>query len=1188
MPIYDEKEPNKSFIDRIRQKRGVDPDVLQKPPKDKTAQEKYDELKALENNQNTINQQLGLGGEKKFASPSGTTNGLQTKQNLFDRAKGLISRNPKKSIGIGATAGLSIGIVTIGLIGLGPLKLMQFANLLQGIHFSDGDVISSQRIRNLVTYSKWLSSPDAAGIENTRLGNVEAFRAKKIDAKLADSGIKSNFDKYGKFTGFDVDPAKMPKDISDIKDPAKKKAAYAKHFGVDADLVDFNGKNVKINAPDGTRSIRKLQYRALKISPNINKATAAYSKRILYKRANITYNPITRVKQAAKEKFLKKVEDYKQQRQARYSGDKIDLNVPENRAETNDSDPDQIKSNKQEFDASHQDAEDAIREINTGDPKEAKLSLKAKVGVAGSGAAAAIGILCTAKQMSGDIADAQLDNKLKAMIDVGAEYVSIDSKMKTGKDIDFETLGFAGDNLESTKNAGQLDKDGNLVEGASAVPGSAFDASTVLKWQGKEVGGRTLDNDNVADANPDEKANIQKLDAAFEAINSIQVVGPSLSAVCGVYNTFDSFTGFVSSKLTFGLTDKVSAFFMGPIFNLLTGDAVNALADKYKGAAFGEMVSMGFLLMQNETNSSMGQDVLADAQRAELNQYVAEEINYQDDRSFIAKNMDINNPYGLASSASISASTFKPSSLLSTPKSLFASLSNVASGKSYAQKAFSLTNDDTYGIPKISIAPALLNDPEFENPFKNAIAAKEALASNPELKKYVQDCRCIEISDDLNFTTKSFDDGAIGAYMKKDCKSESYMAYSLDNQLLNNGATKNNIASLLGNLFGQKATAASARPALTVKQRQYAQVMFAATDTALAKSYSCTEEGDTEACKEIFPEAEAGDNCADGGSNGQAPPDDYSKKAVGNNLISERTAFMIKQAEDYSGVKLTVAQGSYCTQAPQGCAGASAGTHNGGGVVDFSVSGLSNNQINKVIKGLREAGFAAWYRSGAAWVGNLHIHAVAIGDKEIDPAAKPQIQNYLDGLDGLSGSNKDPHQDIGVILPDWAKEIVGNKGKTSGNDSCNDGIPGSKDYTDDTANPIPKGEEVAAQAIKWANNDPGCNFMGGTCYRLCLGIVSELWKSVGKELVNGETAYDAYKRYKANGWVNKTKNIPVGAIMWSAKPGDPGDGHAYTYVGDGKIASNDIKSDGKYSIVPADWIETKWNHEFLGWSEWHN
>ena len=733
MPIYDENEPNPSFMDKLRLKKGVDPDVLQRPPSNKTAQAKYDELKALENNQNAINDQLGLGGEKNFSSPSGSANGLQAKQSLFDKAKGLISRNPKKSIGIGATAGLSIGIVTIGLVGLGPLKLMQFANLLQGIHFSDGDVISSQRIRNLVTYSKWLSSPDAAGIESTRLGTVEAFKAKKVDAKLADSGIKSNFDKYGKFTGFDVDPAKMPKDIDNIKDPAKRKSAYAKHFGVDSNLVDFNGKNVKINAPEGTRSIRKLQYQALKISPNINKATAAYSKRILYKRANISYNPITRVKQAAKTKLLEKVDEYKQQRQARYSGEEIDLDVPENRAETSDSDTDPTKDNKRQFDESHKEAEDAVREIDTGDPKEAKLSLKAKVGVAGSGAAAAIGILCTAQQMSGDIADAQLDNKLKAMIDVGAEYVSIDSKMKTGNDIDYETLGFAGNNLESTKNAGALDKDGNLVEGASAVAGSAFDASTILKWQGKEVGCRTLDNDNVADANPDEKANIQKLDAAFEAIEGVQGVGQTLSAVCGLYNTFDNWIGSALSTVTGGLSDKASALFMGPIFNLLTGDAVNALADKYKGAAFGEMASMGFLLMQNETNSSMGQDVLADAQRAELSKYIAEETNYQDDRSFLAKNIDIYNPYSLASSFTISASTFKPSDLLSTPKSLFTSLSHVVSGTTYAEDNFSLTNEDTYGLPKVSIAPALLNDPEFENPFKNAIAAKEALASNPEI-----------------------------------------------------------------------------------------------------------------------------------------------------------------------------------------------------------------------------------------------------------------------------------------------------------------------------------------------------------------------------------------------------------------------------------------------------------------------
>lgn len=1176
MPIYDENEPNPSFMDKLRLKKGVDPDVLQRPPSNKTAQAKYDELKALENNQNAINDQLGLGGEKNFSSPSGSANGLQAKQSLFDKAKGLISRNPKKSIGIGATAGLSIGIVTIGLVGLGPLKLMQFANLLQGIHFSDGDVISSQRIRNLVTYSKWLSSPDAAGIESTRLGTVEAFKAKKVDAKLADSGIKSNFDKYGKFTGFDVDPAKMPKDIDNIKDPAKRKAAYAKHFGVDSNLVDFNGKNVKINAPEGTRSIRKLQYQALKISPNINKATAAYSKRILYKRANISYNPITRVKQAAKTKLLEKVDEYKQQRQARYSGEEIDLDVPENRAETSDSDTDPTKDNKRQFDESHKEAEDAVREIDTGDPKEAKLSLKAKVGVAGSGAAAAIGILCTAQQMSGDIADAQLDNKLKAMIDVGAEYVSIDSKMKTGNDIDYETLGFAGNNLESTKNAGALDKDGNLVEGASAVAGSAFDASTILKWQGKEVGGRTLDNDNVADANPDEKANIQKLDAAFEAIEGVQGVGQTLSAVCGLYNTFDNWIGSALSTVTGGLSDKASALFMGPIFNLLTGDAVNALADKYKGAAFGEMASMGFLLMQNETNSSMGQDVLADAQRAELSKYIAEETNYQDDRSFLAKNIDIYNPYSLASSFTISASTFKPSDLLSTPKSLFTSLSHVVSGTTYAEDNFSLTNEDTYGLPKVSIAPALLNDPEFENPFKNAIAAKEALASNPELKKYVQDCRGIEISDDLNFTTKSFDEGAIATYIKKDCKSESYMAYSLDNQLMGS-PPENNIARSLRSIFGQKAVAAPTAAPLTVKQRQYAQVMFAATDTAFAKSYSCIEEGDSEACKEIFPEQKLLDEC--GEESGYIPGGDTSEKL--HWPVSNKAEVQTASSHDISvqeGTPVYAIKDGTVTESKdlKGCDGRKCGD----GMYSYGRVIKIDHNING---------------KGPMVYAHLSKRVAQDGDKV--------KAGQLIGYSGNSGNSYGAHLHIdfnGVYeAVDWLRSqnatIPPNNGTPSNGRQCPEKeLAGSADYTDNTDEPINKGEQVAEQAKKWATNSKNCEFGAwGTCENKCLGIVSELWKSVGKPTVvsgdQGEdNAYNAYLYYKKNGWVNENKNIPIGAIMWSApKEGQKEPGHAYTYVGDGKIASNDIKVVGQYHIVPADWIETKWNHEFLGWSEWH-
>lgn len=1197
MPIYDEKEPNKSFIDRIRQKRGVDPDVLARPKKEQTAQDKYDDIKALENNQNTINQQLGLGGEKNFASPSGTTNGLQTKQNLFDRAKGLISRNPKKSIGIGATAGLSIGIVTIGLIGLGPLKLMQFANLLQGIHFSDGDIISSRRLRNLVNYSKWVSSSDATGIEDTRLGQVEAFRANKIDAKLAKSGIVPEYDRYGKFTGFEIDQSKMPDSVKkDLKglnsknDPDFKKraAVYSKHFEVDVspgDIKAGTGKSFKISAPDGSLAQRKMWSRAMKVSPNINKATAAYSKRILYKRANITLNPITRVKQAAKTKFLKKVDDYKQQRQARYAGTDIDLDVPEKRSDVGEDASDSQKNDGDSFDNAHTDAETTVDDIGNGDnPADKKPKLKSKL-VGGGGALVALGVLCTAQQMSGDIADSQLDNKLSAMMNVGAEMISIESKIKTGQDLDYETLGLAADSLESTKNAGKTDKDGNLKEGESAVPGSAFDASTLLKWQGKEVKSRTLDNPNVSDANTDSKSLVQQIDKIFGAMGDVPIFGQGMNVACATYNAVDGFMGKVANLLTGGLSDKISAMIMGPIFNGLTGDPVNALADKYKGAAFGEMASMGLLLMQNETNSSMGMDILSAQQRTELNSYIAQEINSEDNRSFIAKNLDLSNPYGLASEAAINVSTIQPSNIIDSPKYVLTNLSSIFSGKGKAQTAYSLTDEDTYGVPKVSIPASLLENPEFENPYKNVLSAKAAIASNPELKEYVQKCRGIEISDDLNFTTKSKDEGGLASYMKKDCKSEPYMAYSLDNQLLNNQPT-NNIASLVKKLFGQKAVAAPTAPALTTKQRQYAMVMFAATDTMYAKSYSCLEEDDSESCKEIFPEQKVLDDC--GEESTYVPDGDTSDKLYWP--IRNQASIQSADSHDFKGVQegtpvYAVKDGK--VEKSEDLTGCDSNGHDG----RYCRDGMrSYGRIIKIEHSI----------NGKSPMVYAHL------SKRVAQTGDEVKAGQIIGYSGNSGNSSGPHLHIDFsgeyTAVDWLRsqkpELPPKDGaEVSGGTNCPEKeITGSKDYTDDTENPIPKGEQVAEQAKQWAKTAKNCEFgPWGTCKNACLGIVSDLWQSVGKGLVTAhdgnssdDTAWKAYNYYKDKGWVNKgDKNIPIGAIMWSMDPKDPGQGHAYTYVGDGKIASNDIKVTGQYHIVPADWIETKWNHEFLGWSEWH-
>jgi hypothetical protein len=90
--------------------------------------------------------------------------------------------------------------------------------------------------------------------------------------------------------------------------------------------------------------------------------------------------------------------------------------------------------------------------------------------------------------------------------------------------------------------------------------------------------------------------------------------------------------------------------------------------------------------------------------------------------------------------------------------------------------------------------------------------------------------------------------------------------------------------------------------------------------------------------------------------------------------------------------------------------GASAGTHDGGGVIDIMFAGLNHKQRKATVRWLRKAGFAAWAREGAAWGAggsNDHAHAVLLGHRTASPAAKSQMDSYRAGRDGLAGNAPD-------------------------------------------------------------------------------------------------------------------------------------------------------------------------------------
>ena len=139
----------------------------------------------------------------------------------------------------------------------------------------------------------------------------------------------------------------------------------------------------------------------------------------------------------------------------------------------------------------------------------------------------------------------------------------------------------------------------------------------------------------------------------------------------------------------------------------------------------------------------------------------------------------------------------------------------------------------------------------------------------------------------------------------------------------------------------------------------------------------------------------------------------YAKVQWRGVTVDQRTKSALKWAEKrYIAVAPNkrkpwrFGQGSYNA----GGVTASAGTHDGGGVVDIMFAGVPAKQRKATVKWLRKAGFAAWAREGALWGANGsndHAHAVLRGHRTASKGAKDQMLAYDAHRDGLAGGRWD-------------------------------------------------------------------------------------------------------------------------------------------------------------------------------------
>lgn len=130
-------------------------------------------------------------------------------------------------------------------------------------------------------------------------------------------------------------------------------------------------------------------------------------------------------------------------------------------------------------------------------------------------------------------------------------------------------------------------------------------------------------------------------------------------------------------------------------------------------------------------------------------------------------------------------------------------------------------------------------------------------------------------------------------------------------------------------------------------------------------------------------------------------------------VVNTRTQAMLAEAQRLLGYTLVLEQGSY----NPGGDPTSAGTHDGGGVVDIAVTGMTAARRTAAARALRQVGFAAWVRNPSQGDWPWHIHAAALSDTDLSSQAQHQTGDYYLGLNGLA--NQGPDDGPRVAIKTW-------------------------------------------------------------------------------------------------------------------------------------------------------------------------
>lgn len=153
---------------------------------------------------------------------------------------------------------------------------------------------------------------------------------------------------------------------------------------------------------------------------------------------------------------------------------------------------------------------------------------------------------------------------------------------------------------------------------------------------------------------------------------------------------------------------------------------------------------------------------------------------------------------------------------------------------------------------------------------------------------------------------------------------------------------------------------------------------------------------------------------------------------------------------------------------------------------------------------------------------------------------------------------------------------------TSENDNCSSPpTPGGSaggQFTDGKETWNLNNPRSVEDAIAWAKLNAG-PYSSKTWFQRCLAYTAIVY---GWSFSGVDYAIDHYQVVPASMRHDGDRSPPAGALLYW----DTGHraGHIAVYLGDGKVASNDILRPGYIDIVDAELFETKWRAKYIGWT----